>query len=94
MLRDLPNLLERRRCQARAAKLVEMAGDVNKIKADFEKARTAMLAAMLAENHILDRLIVGGFGGGDPWLTAPHWLNRNRMIEVAAENAPLSKPFE
>jgi hypothetical protein len=84
VLRDLPQLLEYRRQQARAAALQEMAGDVDKIKADFEKARTAMLAAMLAENALIDRLIVGGFGGGDAVLTAPHYLNRHRMIEVAA----------
>jgi len=84
VLADLPQLLEFRRQQARAAALAQMSTDVDKIKADFERAKQAMVGVMLAENALIDRLIVGGFGGGDAVLTAPHYLNRQRMIEVAA----------
>lgn len=81
LLPDLAQLLEHRRQQARAAALQEMAGDLEAVKRDFEKARTAMLAAVLQESRLIDRLIVGGFGGGDPQLTAPIWLNRGLLIE-------------
>jgi hypothetical protein len=84
VLRDLPQILEGHRRKARAEQITgELAGDVEKIKADFEKARKTMLAACLAETKLIDRLIVAGFGGNDAWLTTPHWLNRNLLIEEA-----------
>jgi hypothetical protein len=86
VLRGLPDVLEYRRGQGRAAALQEMAGDLDAIKKDFEKARKAMLAAMLAENALIDRLVIGGFGCGDATMTAPGWLNRRWMIEATAND--------
>lgn len=85
VLKDLPGVLEAHRRKGRDVAIGDLAGDVEAIKRDFEAARQAMLAAILAENHLHERLVLGGFGSTDPWITAPHWLNRNLLIESGHE---------
>jgi len=84
-IKHLPEHLEYQRQRARQAMILEMAGDVDKVKADFAKAQKAMMAAALAESALIERLVIGGFGVTEPWVTAPHWLNRQQLLLQTVE---------
>lgn len=84
-LRNLPQHLEYQRQRAQRARLEELRGDLEKIRADFAEAQKAMMAAALAESSLIERLVVGGFGSAEPFLTAPHWLNRQQLLLQTVE---------
>lgn len=75
-LRVQPEAVERQRNAARAEALKERAKDVQSILKAWATAQAALAQAIDAEDALLADLVTGGFGGGEPVITRPEWLNR------------------
>jgi hypothetical protein len=68
------------RIEARAQALDERAADVAAINKKWVVARTALAAALSAENELIDELLEGGFGRHYPTVTSPRWLSRDSAM--------------
>lgn len=75
-LRVQPEAVERQRNAARAEALKERAKDVQTLCKAWAQAQAALAQAVEAEDALLADLVAGGFGGGEPVITRPEWLNR------------------
>ena len=75
-LRVQPEAVERQRNAARAEALKARAKDVQSILKAWATAQAALAQAIDAEDALLADLVTGGFGGGEPVITRPEWLNR------------------
>ena len=75
-LRVQPEAVERQRNAARAEALKARAKDVQTLCKAWAQAQAALAQAIEAEDALLADLVAGGFGGGEPVITRPEWLNR------------------
>lgn len=71
-----PQEVERQRDRARA-EAWSAATEQTGIAKAWATAEAALLAAIVAEDALLDRLAAGGFGCGGPVATNPTWLTRD-----------------
>lgn len=75
-LRVQPGAVERQRNAARAAALKARAKTVEAVCKAMAEAQAALAEAIEAEDRLIADLVAGGFGGGEPVITRPEWLNR------------------
>lgn len=79
---DAPTRVEHERDKARVEKINSSTKQTDEIKAKWEAAQVALKDALNAENDFITELLHGGFGGSEPRITAPHWLNRADALEA------------
>lgn len=82
-LRVQPEAVERQRNAARAAALKARAKTVEAVCKAMAEAQAALAEAIEAEDRLIADLVAGGFGGTEPVITRPGWLDREAFKATA-----------